>query len=97
MVPPPKRASRTGLVLAISAWVLVILVIVFRNQLGDDFARAEAWRSSLRRTALGISGILALSSTIPALTGIRRAPLLSAVSLALAVGWLGLMVWRAYF
>ncbi|MFO0567341.1 MAG: hypothetical protein U0263_16910 [Polyangiaceae bacterium] len=94
LMPPPRRAGRTALVLAGAAWALVVLVLLFRNELGDEFARPEAWRSSLRRVLLGASGILALASSVPALTGFRRAPLLASLSIALALGWLAFMVWR---
>jgi hypothetical protein len=94
MVPPPKRAGRSAVVLILAAWVILGLVIVFRMELGDDFARPESWRSTLRRTALGVSAILALSSTVPAIRGLRRSPVLSGVSLLLALAWIGLMVWR---
>ena len=94
MMPPPKRASRTALVLVLVAWALVGLVYAFRLELGDEFARAESWRSTLRRAALGVSGLLALSSVVPAVGGVRRAPAQSVVALALALGWIALMIWR---
>jgi hypothetical protein len=83
-------------VLIVAAWVLIGVVLVFRHELGDDFARPEAWRSLVRRVLMGSSGILALSSSIPAIGGLRRTPVLSVLSLALALGWLGLMIWRTF-
>lgn len=94
MMPPPKRASRTALILAIAAWVIVAVVFLLRNELGDEFARVESWRSTLRRAALGASGILALGSTIPAVRGLSRAPVQSVIALLLAAAWIALMVWR---
>jgi hypothetical protein len=94
MVPPPQRASRTALVLVAAAWVVVGLLVAFRSELGDEFHRVESWRSTLRRAALGASGLLALASLVPAVGGIRRAPLQSALALAMAVGWIALMVSR---
>lgn len=94
MMPPPKRASRTALVLVLLAWAVVGLVFVFRRELGDEFARVESWRSTLRRAALGVSGLLALSSFVPAIGGLRRAPVQSAIALILGLAWIGLMIWR---
>lgn len=94
MVPPPQRASRTALILVALAWVIVGVVIAFRSELGDEFHRVESWRSTLRRAALGASGLFAIASLVPAVGGLRRAPLQSLVAMAMVAGWIALMVWR---
>ncbi len=96
-MPPVKRASRTGLFLAIGAWLLLLLAFAFREALADDFARHEAWRGVVRRALLGASGLMALSSFVPAVLGWDRARVSSAIALVLSTAWLGVVAWRLFF
>jgi hypothetical protein len=81
----------------LGAWAVLGVVIVFRNELASEFAKAEAWRGLMYRALLGVSGIFALMGFVPAFSGLRRAPLESLVALALGFSWLGVMVWRMFF
>jgi hypothetical protein len=95
-VPPPRRAGRSALVAGIAAWAILGFVIVFRMELGDDFSSAEAWRSVVRRALLGLSGVLALASFVPALSGVRRAALESIVALVLGCAWLATVAFALF-
>ena len=94
MMPPRGRASFSALVLVAIAWVLLGLVFALRTELADEYVRSEAWRGQLRRVLLGVSGLLALGSLVPAISGARRAAFRSGLALLLAVGWCALVGWR---
>ncbi|MEZ4220989.1 MAG: hypothetical protein R3B13_08670 [Polyangiaceae bacterium] len=92
LVPPPGRASSAALWLVGSAWLLMGAVFLLRGELADEFVRSEAWRGLLRRVLLGASGVLALSSFVPAVTGFARARLRSVAAIALSLAWCSAVV-----
>lgn len=96
-MPPPKRASRTGLFLIVGAWVLLIVAFLLRDFLADEFHRGESWRGVVRRVMLGASGLMALGSFVPSALGYGRARVSSGIAIALGVLWLGVVAWRLFF
>ncbi len=87
LMPPPGRASHSAMILVSVAWVLLGLVFFMRSELADEFVRSEAWRGLARRALLGVAGLLALSSFVPAVSGFGRARWRSGVAILLAIGW----------